>query len=97
MAVRRLNYTGRKRIRQTDVRFVIHEDGSGSATFDGDLSGLGNCDLPADARVYVETYRQTSWMRFDFGTIEAISPPEDRRLCSLQRSFVQHSHSIIWR
>jgi hypothetical protein len=36
--------------------------------------------LPDDALVFVEAYRQTSWMRFDFGTAGAVMAPKD---CSL--------------
>jgi hypothetical protein len=33
--------------------------------------------LPTDAKVFVEAYRQTNWMRFDFGTIGAVQAPGD--------------------
>ena len=71
---RRFNYTGRKRIHRKDVKFsivsVVNE-----IAFDANLDGLRNYDLPRDAFVFVEAYRQTNWMRFYFGTIGAISSP----------------------
>jgi len=38
---------------------------------------MSDYDLPKEALVFVEAYRQTAWMRFDFGTVGAISPPKD--------------------
>lgn len=39
-------------------------------------------ELPAEALVFVEAYRQTTWMRFPFGTVADIQAPstEKRRL-----------------
>jgi hypothetical protein len=33
--------------------------------------------LPPDASVFVEAYRQTNWMRFDFGTVGALKVPSE--------------------
>jgi len=51
----------------------------GPQAFDAkiDLDGL---DLPEHARVYVEAYHKTSYMRFDFGRVGEIRPPDDRVL-----------------
>jgi hypothetical protein len=51
----------------------------GPLRFDAVLK-LEDYRLPADARISVEAYRQTTWMRFDFGIVSAITPPADRRL-----------------
>jgi hypothetical protein len=77
--IRRLNYTGRLRILREDARFSIVERKDEPASFKAelDLAGYG---LPADARVYVEAYRQTSWMRFDFGTVAQIAAPSNTEL-----------------
>ncbi|HID24528.1 MAG TPA: hypothetical protein EYP14_19315, partial [Planctomycetaceae bacterium] len=79
MPVRRFNYTGRRRIRRSDVHIVVDEPTNGPLTFDAylDLDGYG---LPQDALVRVEAYRQTNWMPFDFGTVGSIRPPDDRCL-----------------
>lgn len=68
MAIRRLNYTGRKRIRREDVRITLYELDGSSMRFDAKLN-LQPYRLPEDALVFVEAYRQTTWMRFSFGTV----------------------------
>lgn len=78
MPVRTLNYTNRKRIRREDARITIREEKNGSV-FDADLR-LADYDLPGEARIFVEVYRQTQYMRFDFGQLGATHIPEDRRL-----------------
>jgi len=78
--IRRFNYTGRKKILRDDVPFAL----TGAKPvwgFNADLGGLGEYELPHDARIYVEAYEQASYMRFDFGIVGAISaPPIDARL-----------------
>lgn len=76
--IRRLNYTGRIKINRGDVRLstvVIDSQFS----FAADLR-LTDYDLPAEALVFVEAYRQTTWMRFPFGTVAGLQPPSDRGL-----------------
>jgi hypothetical protein len=80
MAIRRLNYTGRKKIRREDVRIALHEKPNKNATFDADLENLSEYKLPADALVFVEARLQTRWMRFGYGTVGAITPATDRAL-----------------
>jgi len=77
--IRRLNYTGRLRIQRKDVRVLLKEN-EGALSFDANLNGLADYDLPPDASVFVEAYRQTVWMRFPFGRVDAINPPADRKL-----------------
>ena len=43
-------------------------DSDGMLSFDAKLD-LTGYDLPDDARVFVEAYRQTSFMRFPHGTV----------------------------
>jgi len=78
--IRRLNYTGRIKIHRADVRLATRED-DGALSFDADLR-LHDYELPAEALVFVEAYRQTTWMRFPFGTVANLLPPptEQRRL-----------------
>lgn len=47
---------------------------------DGSEAWLGEYGLPTDAKVFVEAYRQTNWMRFDFGTIGTVQPPGNLEL-----------------
>jgi len=78
MSVRTLNYTNRKRIRKEDARIWI-QDEKDYISFDAELK-LDSYQLPADALVFVEAYRQAEYMRFDFGTVGDPKPPPDRRL-----------------
>jgi len=76
--IRRLNYTGRVLIRRPDARVVLANPDE-QIGFDANLNLVGY-KLPQEARVFVEAYRQTTLMRFDFGRVGAIQPPNDRRL-----------------
>lgn len=79
MAIRRLNYTGRRRIRQEDFRIEVREQDSAAPRFDLTVD-LDQYDLPPNASVFVEAYRQTIRMRFPFGVVERLRVPNDRRL-----------------
>lgn len=80
MAIRRLNYTGRRKIQREDVGIALHEQPNSPTSFDADLMKLADYKLPADAVVSVEARLQTRWMRFGYGTVSAITPPTDRAL-----------------
>ena len=41
---------------------------------------LDGYDLPAEALVFVKAYRQTTWMRWPWGTVGALQPPANRAL-----------------
>ena len=77
--IRRLNYTGRVRIVREDVHVTVIERKGKLPFFKAelDLAGYG---LPGDAKVYVEAYRQTFWMRFDFGSVGRLAAPEHPEL-----------------
>jgi len=79
MAVRRLNYTGRKRLRQRELQFAIELPPTGAPRFTANLN-FDSCRLPANADVIVEAYRQTTWMRFRFGNVDDIRPLDDPTL-----------------
>ncbi len=72
--IRRINYTGRVKIHQSSVRLAM-VDIEGSLGFDAHLD-LEEYELASDAQVFVEAYRQTTWMRFAFGTVGALQMPE---------------------
>lgn len=76
--IRRLNYTGRIKIHRTDLKLATRES-DGVLSFDAHLH-LTDYELPAEALVFVEAYRQTTWMRFPFGTVANLQPPEKRAL-----------------
>lgn len=80
--IRRFNYTSRSRIRKSDA--VITFDASTKPlSFDARLN-LDNYPLEPTARVFVEAYRGNSFMRFDYGTVEALVLPENRRLLEIE-------------
>lgn len=62
--IRRLNFTGRKRLARKDVTIRLTPSGGVDARFD-----LASYGLPPSARLFVEAYRQTVWQRLDFGTV----------------------------
>ena len=77
--IRKINFTGRKKIKRTNVRVDILRDADGRRFFNlqADLSDLR---LPSNARIYAEAYRRTAYQRFDFGSISNRKSPGDRRL-----------------
>lgn len=75
---RRFNYTERVRILQADVSIFLKEQG-GVLSFDAELD-LEEYGLESGSLVFVEAYRQTAWMRFPWGTVGALEPPDDRML-----------------
>lgn len=76
--IRRLNYTGRKRIPRSKV--VVHlRQGDDGYEFDAEFD-IDGYHFATDAKVFVEAYNAASYMRFDFGTVAAIVSPENTRL-----------------
>jgi hypothetical protein len=71
--IARINHTGRKRISREHAAVLIHERMDASPTCDVNVD-LRSYGLPADARVCLEAQRQTSWMRFDLGRLDALAP-----------------------
>src|SRR5262245_27829089 len=84
---RRINSTGRKGISRGLVAIRLIEPPAPTLlrSFAADLSGLETLDLPLDARVYLEAYvtGSSSLMRFDFGSLGAITAPGDTTLSDL--------------
>ncbi|GAB4403923.1 MAG: hypothetical protein OHK003_31840 [Anaerolineales bacterium] len=77
--IRKLNYTERARIKRDDIVIKLAKRGVEN-WFDADLSRLINYNFPPRSLLFLEAYRLTSWMRFDFGSIGNITPPKDRHL-----------------
>lgn len=80
--IRRLNYTGRKSVPRSRVtiRLGVGANNEPAFTADFDLKGLG---FPSDARVYIEAYNVSSYMRFVFGTVAEPEVPRDSRLTDI--------------
>ena len=89
--IRRFNYTGRKRIDRSRVEIRLAGDGHGVPTFDAALA-LTDLGLAGHARVYVEAYYRSSWMRFPWGTVSEVRVPESRRLTD-----VDHVPTVYFR
>jgi hypothetical protein len=85
--IRKINFTGRKKIKRTRVRVDILRDADGRRFFNlhADLSDLG---LPSNARIYAEAYRRTAYQRYDFGSISNQKSPADRRLSRFSDSTI---------
>ena len=65
--IRKFNYTGRKKIRRSDVRIDLLRDDDNRRYFNISLH-LADLELPETARVYVEAYHRSGYQRYDFGT-----------------------------
>lgn len=79
MPIKRINSTGRKRILREDVDIHLHTTQSGALALEATLN-LRDYELPGDSLVFVEAYRQTTFMRFPYGTVAApAAPPESER------------------
>jgi hypothetical protein len=83
--IRKFNYTGRKKIRRSDVSIDLLRDEDGRRFFNIRLR-LADMELPASARVYVEAYHRSGYQRFDFGTAQTMRIPPDRRLDGISES-----------
>ena len=83
--IRKLNYTGRKKIKRSRVHIEIVQDENGSRDFNLRCH-LDDLALPANAHVYVEAYHRAGYRRFDYGTIGNPKRPSDRRLDVIPRS-----------
>lgn len=73
----RINSTGRKRLLRENVRIRLVEQARGlPPAFTAEIRLDSGLKLDPSARVYIEPYVKSSSMRFDFGTVAAISQPE---------------------
>lgn len=80
--IRRMNYTGRKRISRSRVTVRLLPAAGGGWAFDADFD-LFDYEFPRESSVFVEAYNATSYMRFAFGTVGAICSPADTRLVEI--------------
>lgn len=80
--LRKLNFTERTKIPKTSVRVTVRRDADGVLVFDPQLS-LETLAVAPEARVFIEAWYRTSFMRFDCGSVDNFVPPGDRRLTDL--------------
>jgi hypothetical protein len=85
--LRKLNFTERAKLPRGNVRVSLRRDGDGTLVFDPQLSFEGVAVVPS-ARVFIEAFYRTSFMRFDCGSVEAFAPPDDRRLTDIDGTSV---------
>ena len=85
--LRKLNFTERAKLPRSSVRVSLRRDADGTLVFDPQLSFEGVEVVPS-ARVFIEAYYRTSFMRFDCGSVEAFAPPLDRRLTDIDGTSV---------
>lgn len=82
---RTINSTGRKKLPLDHIALRLEEPATpgGARSFSAGFSDLSDLQLPADAKVYVEPYAKSSFMRFDYGTVEQIVAPSDTALTDI--------------
>jgi hypothetical protein len=79
--IRKFNYTGRRKLKRQRIDIsVIDERPYKSFTATLDLKGLGLSD---DAKVYIEPYHKSSFMRFPFGTVAIPQTPKSTILTDI--------------
>lgn len=82
----RFNYTNRSRLGLDKFEIRVQPEDGRPAAFDARLN-LGDLRPEHDAaRVFLEAYRQSICMRFDFGTVANLTPPDidTRRLTEFE-------------
>ena len=98
---RRINHTGRRKIKHSEIEIRLLEKDSGPPAFEVDFR-LDRKDLPPDADLYVEAYYRNTLQRFEFGTVAAPLPPAVTTLDQIDQSgpvlfrvkVVDNSHHI---
>lgn len=71
--IRKFNYTNRGKISSDSITIILNDD-KREKNFEVKLN-LQGYNLPDHAKIYIEAYYKTNYMRFDFGNISKISPP----------------------
>ena len=83
--IRKFNYTGRKKIRRSDVRIDILQNDDNRRFFNISLH-LEDLELPQSAWIFVEAYHRSGYQRFDFATVGLMKIPADRWLDGIPAS-----------
>lgn len=72
----RINSTGRERLFRENISIKMGPEIGGVPSFVASLDIPGNAGFDPAAKIYVEPYVKSSTMRFDFGTVGHITPPD---------------------
>jgi hypothetical protein len=83
--IRKFNYTGRKKIKRSNVRIDLMRDNNDQRFFNVSFQ-LDELELPSNAHVYVEAYHRSGYQRFDFGTVGSRKIPTARRIKNISDS-----------
>ncbi len=92
--LRKLNFTERAKVPRANVRVTLRREADGVLAFDPVLSFDGVA-APDHARIFIEAYHRTSFMRFDCGSIGAPAIPADRRLTDIDGSSIRFRIKIV--
>ncbi|WDF78406.1 hypothetical protein PQ469_00100 [Mucilaginibacter sp. KACC 22773] len=79
--IRKFNYTGRVKIPERQTKIKLFENGS-YPYFNAYLD-LQELKFPIHARIFVEAYFASNFLRFDYGTIGQIKAPAQTSLIDL--------------
>lgn len=71
--IRKFNYTNRKKISSESITITLN-DNKKEKNFELQFSFQGY-NFPDYAKIYIEAYYKTNYMRFPFGSVSSISPP----------------------
>ena len=94
--IRRFNFTGRQRITRDMYSFRVQKPSSGHAGgFEAELSELRKLGVPSESRVFVEAYARQSSVRFDFGTVGNLVPPESNLLDEIDEGEVPQFRILV--
>jgi hypothetical protein len=85
-AKRRINSTGRKRIRREDVNIRMLDSAPGEPLRAKASINLDAHEFPSASIISLEAYHRSSGMRFDFGTVGAQTIPDVLVLDEVDRS-----------
>lgn len=81
--LRTFNYTGRKRVHQSEASFQIETKPGRPPTFSADIR-VSKENYPDDASVYVDAWYRETRQRFRFGTVGRIVPPSNTTLSEVE-------------
>lgn len=79
---RRLNYTERKRITLEMIELNLTRLQGKVTSFTASLK-LDELHLPGAAKIYIEAYHRTEFLRFSLGSIENMTPVQDLNIYEL--------------
>jgi len=85
-SIRRINSTGRARINRRHIKIKMLPSAPGEPLKAKAAVTLGSYRFPTSSLVVIEAYHRSSGMRFDCGTIDALSIPDPLVLTDVDRS-----------